>query len=311
MTAAVEPARFEIVAEGLGFPEGPIAMPDGSVIVVEIKRGTLTRCWSGRTEVIAHLGGGPNGAAIGPDGAVYVCNNGGASFLERGGMTIPHVMAPDYSGGRIERVDLGTGKVDRLYDACGEHRLRAPNDLVFDRAGGLWFTDFGCDMGRQRDKSGIYHAAADGSKITEVHFGGTGYNGIGLSPDERTVYAAETFTGRLVAFDVTGPGEIARPRGGRFPGRVVAGLPGEPLAYFDSLAVTASGNVCVATLLAPGITVIAPDGRCSKVETPDIFTTNLCFGGPDLRDAWLTFSGGGKLAKTRWSEPGLRLNFQP
>lgn len=300
--------NFEIIAEGLGFPEGPIAMDDGAVIVVEIKRQTLTRCWRGKTEVIAHLGGGPNGAAIGPDGAVYVCNNGGSTWIERNGVTIPTGIAPDYSGGRIERVDLRTGKVDRLYDACGDHPLRAPNDLVFDRAGGLWFTDFGHDLGRQRDKSGIYYAAPDGSRIAEVYFGSLGYNGIGLSPDETTVYAAETLTGRLVAFEVTGPGQIAR-RGSRFPGRVVATMTGNPPEYFDSLAVTAAGNVCVATLLAPGITTISPDGSYRKVETPDIFTTNLCFGGSDMRDAWITLSGGGKLAKTRWPEPGLRLNF--
>jgi gluconolactonase len=300
--------NLEIVAEGLGFPEGPIAMDDGSVILVEIKRQTLSRCWNGKTEVIAHLGGGPNGAAIGPDGAVYVCNNGGFAYVERNGITIPAGISADYSGGRIERVDLRTGKIARLYERCGDHPLRGPNDLVFDRAGGLWFTDFGKEMARQRDKSGIYYATLDGKKIVEVYFGSTGYNGIGLSPDEATLYTAETTAGRLVAFDITAPGEIVR-KGGRFPGRVVATMKGDPLEYFDSLAVTASGKVCVATLLAPGITTIAPDGTYSKLVTPDVFTTNICFGGQDMRDAWITLSGTGKLAKTRWSEPGLRLNF--
>jgi gluconolactonase len=299
---------FEIVNEGLGFPEGPIAMDDGSIILVEIKRRTLTRCWKGRSEVIVELGGGPNGAAIGLDGAVYVCNNGGFNYVERNGLTIPTVMASDYSGGRIERVDLNTRKVERVYDRCGDFPLRGPNDLVFDKSGGLWFTDYGKEMARQRDKSGVYYCRPDGSKIAEVYFGSSGYNGIGLSPDEKTVYVAETSAGRLVAFDITAPGEI-RKQGGRFPGRIVATMKGDPLEYFDSLAVTASGKVCVATLITPGITSIAPDGTYSKVATPDLFTTNICFGGKDMQDAWITLSGGGTLAKCRWSEPGLRLNF--
>jgi gluconolactonase len=91
---------------------------------------------------------------------------------------------------------------------------------------------------------------------------------------------------------------------------VVATLPGRPeVQYFDSLAVTASGKVCVATLLDPCITSIAPDGTWEQVKTPDIYTTNICFGGADMRDAWITLSGSGRLAKCRWSEPGLRLNF--
>jgi gluconolactonase len=300
---------FEIVAEGLAFPEGPVAMADGSVIVVEIARGTLTRCWNGKTEVIAKIGGGPNGAAIGPDGAMYICNNGGTRHVERRGLTIPTVIAEDYSGGRIERVDLSTGKVERLYDRVDGNPLRGPNDLVFDKSGGVWFTDFGKDLPRSRDKSGLYYARPDGSKAVEVYYGSTGYNGVGLSPDESTVYVAETMVGRLVGFDIAGPdGEIKR-KGGRFPGRVIATMKGDPVEYFDSLAVTASGTVCVATLISPGIMSISPDGTYSKVETTDPFTTNICFGGADMRDAWVTLSGTGKLAKTRWSEPGLRLNF--
>jgi len=301
--------QLEIVTEGLGFPEGPIAMDDGSVILVEIKRRTLTRCWNGRTEVIAELGGGPNGAAIGPDGAVYVCNNGGFRYVEREGITIPHGIPPDYSGGRIERVDLRTGEIDRLYDKVGENMLRGPNDIVFDKQGGMWFTDYGKDHPRQRDKSGIYYALPDGSKVAEVEYGSTGYNGIGLSPDEKTLYAAETAAGKLWAFDITAPGEIQR-RKGRFNGNVVATMSNRPaVQFFDSLAVTAAGKVCVATLLDPCITSISPDGTYEQFATPDPYTTNICFGGKDMRDAWITLSGRGRLAKARWREPGLRLNF--
>ena len=279
---------YEILAEGLRFPEGPIAMEDGSVILVEIARGTLTRCWKGRSEIIANIGGGPNGAAIGPDGAVYICNNGGTTHVERNGIMIPTTTSPDYVTGRIERVNLSTGKVERVYDKVGDFQLRGPNDLVFDRAGNFWFTDYGKDQNRSRDKSGIYYASPNGSKIVEVAYGSSGYNGIGLSPDEKTLYAAETSVGRLWAIDIVAQGEIERGRRW-LPGRAIATMPGQPLRYFDSLAVTASGRACVAT--------------------PDRFTTNIAFGGKDMRDAFITFSATGKLAKARWSEPGLKLNF--
>src|SRR5215468_7350271 len=103
------------VASGLQFPEGPIAMADGSVLLVEIKRGTLSRVApDGTVSVVAETGGGPNGAAVGPDGKVYICNNGGFEWHDIGGLTIPGNQPHDYIGGRIQRVDLDTGKVEDL-----------------------------------------------------------------------------------------------------------------------------------------------------------------------------------------------------
>src|SRR5690349_375352 len=92
------------VASGLAFPEGPIAMPDGSVVLVEMSGPRLTRVLpDGRTETIAEIPGGPNGAALGPNGLFYVCNNGGRfTETDMDGLTFPGGMTRSkYIGGRI------------------------------------------------------------------------------------------------------------------------------------------------------------------------------------------------------------------
>jgi len=297
-------------ASNLDFPEGPVLAPDGSLLLVEIRAQRLTRlCRDGTRGVVAHLGGGPNGAAIGPDGACYVCNNGGFEWHIDDGLTRPGMQPADYSGGRIERVDLATGKAAVLYDASDRAALKGPNDLVFDRHGGFYFTDLGKSRARDMDRGAICYAKADGSSIREIVQPMITPNGIGLSPDGTRLYVAETQTGRLWAFELDGPGEIRKR--GEWPyagGTLVAGLSG--LQLFDSLAVEAGGNICVATLLTGGITVFSPDGDVVDfVKVPgDPFVTNICFGGDDMRTAYITGSGTGRVFETRWSRPGLELN---
>ena len=298
---------FELVADGLGFPEGPVVMSDGSVIVVEIQKGQISRHWGkGKSEVVTTPGGGPNGLAIGPDGALWCCNNGGFQWSNVEGLLIPGNAADDYSGGRIERIDLSTGKVERVLDTVDGNKLKGPNDLVFDKAGNLYFTDHGKSYSRHRDYGGLFFLAKGASEAKELDFHYSSPNGVGLSPDEQTVFMADTMTGRMWAFDLAAPGEIkpASPFNG---GRVVATMPG--LQYFDSLAMTAAGNVCVATILNGGITTITPQGDFSHTAFPDMLVTNIAFGGADMQDAWLTLSSTGQLIKCRWPEPGLVLNF--
>jgi gluconolactonase len=128
--------EIRTIATGLRFPEGPVAMLDGSVVLVEIERQTVTRVKpDGSTEVIAHTGGGPNGLAGGPDGAFYVCNNGGFMWRLELNLMRPAGPASDYTGGCIQRVDPKTGAVTVLYDHCGAHKLLGPNDIVFDHLG--------------------------------------------------------------------------------------------------------------------------------------------------------------------------------
>jgi gluconolactonase len=298
------------ITRGLQFPEGPVAMADGSVLVVEVKGGTLKRVRPDGTQtVVVRTAPGPNGAAIGPDGKVYLCVNGGFSWHELGDLTIPGDQPADYRTGLIQRVDLARGTVEDLYTECDGRPLRGPNDLVFDDAGGFWFTDHGKIRARDRDRTGVFYARADGSLIREVIFPMDAPNGIGLSPDGHRLYVAETYTGRLWYWDVVGPGEVASAQPfGPGGGTLLAGLPGFQL--FDSLAVDAAGNVCVATLVNGGITVISPDGgSVEHVPMPDPVTTNICFGGPDLRTAYITLSATGRLVACDWPRPGLRLNY--
>jgi len=284
---------MEIVAEGLAFPEGPVVMADGSVIIVELAGGRITRCWNGRTETICDIGGGPNGAAIGPDGALYVCNNGGLDLVK-----FQNARGAGHEG-RVERVDLSTGRFERLYDACDGIALEAPNDIVFDDDGRMWFTDLGKSHDGIRTASGLFSALADGSSVTAINRHAMSYNGVGLSPDGAYVYVADTHQARLWRYDRKV--ESQRPTW-------IATAPG-PVG-FDSLAVTAAGNICVATLYDGGITTITPGGGVSKRDIAgEPYVTNIAFGGDDRRDAYVTLSQTGRLAKIRWDEPGLELRY--
>jgi gluconolactonase len=304
-----QPALTDVTS-GLEFPEGPVWMADGSVLVVELRGARVTRVHpDGTKTTVAEPGGSPNGMAIGPDGAAYVCNSGGWDFHEVGGVTIPATEMPaHYSGGRIERIDLDTGDVRVLYTECDGNPLVGPNDLVFDTDGGFWFTDHGKARARDRTHGGVYYARPDGSAITEVIYPLDSPNGIGLSPDGSQLYVAETHTGRVFVYDVTAPGEVQRVPVIGAGGRLLCGLPGMQL--FDSLAVDGAGNVVVATIVTGALTVIAPDGELlDQVMVGDMMVTNVCFGGEDRRTAFVTLSGSGRLASLPWAWPGLAPAF--
>ncbi|MFA7601924.1 MAG: SMP-30/gluconolactonase/LRE family protein [Novosphingobium sp.] len=302
------------ITTGLRFPEGPIALPDGSVLVVEIEGARLVRCtMDGGKDVVAELGGGPNGAAMGPDNHVYVCNNGGFNWITDNafgpGFLRPHGKADNYHNAGIQRVDLATGKVEMLYTHCGDTPITGPNDIVFDGRGGFYFTDHGKTYGRVMDRGAIFYAAEDGSAITEVVFGMITPNGVGLSPDGKTLYASETETGRVWAWPILSPGVVAKdpwpsPAGGRFIGG--------PTGYqrFDSMAIEENGNICVASLVRGGISVFSPEGGLVEFhEAPEPYCTNICFGGADRKTAFITLSGYGRLVAVDWPRAGLKLAY--
>lgn len=304
----VTPADYRLIVGGLRFPEAPVWMNDGSLLVVEVEAGRLTRVApAGTKTIVAETGGGPNGAAIGPDGRCYICNNGGMQFREKGDLLSPGLF--DEVPGSIQAVDLNTGAVETLYDSCDGVPLSAPNDLVFDTDGGIWFTDHGKVLANLSYNGALYYARADGDAIVRVLRHLHGPNGVGLSPDGRQLHVSETPTGRVWTFEVGGPGELRKvdgaPLAGR--GRLLVGLPGYQM--FDSLTVDSAGWVLVATLMNGGLTAISPDGAIVRhVPLPDRLVTNACFGGPDMRTLFVTLSMSGKLVAFEWERPGFTLN---
>ena len=303
----------DIITDELNFPEGPIYLNDDSVLLVEIARGTLTKVFmNGKKEILCELGGGPNGAAIGPDGYCYICNNGGFEWdLSKDKKFMrPVLQSKTYKNGRIEKVNLKSGKFQTLYDSCNDIPLNGPNDIVFDKKGNFWFTDLGKVRDRTMDRGAIYWAKADGSKIKEVIHPFMTPNGIGLSPDEKTLYVAETEGGKLYSYQIIGEGEVKKMD---FPSSVNGGILMNiegGLKRFDSLAVEKNGYVCVGTLVDGGISVISPSsGLVEFWSLDDPYITNICFGGDYFKTAFITASYQGMLLKANWHREGLKLNF--
>jgi len=321
---------FEVVATGLEYPEGPVACSDGSVLLVEVKGGRLTRVEpGGEKTTVATVGKSPNGAAFGPDGKLYVCNSGGFVWIAVGPLWITGPQPPDYDGGSIQRVDLATGAVETVYTTFAPFGseppaslpLKGPDDLVFDATGGFWFTDWGKARARDRDTTGVCYARPDGSSSREQIFPLNAPNGIALSPDGRRLYVAETYTRRVLFWELSAPGRVARnPQTLDGSHLLTAAIPGQGI--LDSMKVDSEGNVWVATMLPDGadpsvnggLTIVSPEGEVLQfleiaVGTPTPLPSNLCFGGEDRRTIYVTCGGSGLLVKARVSVPGLALHF--
>jgi gluconolactonase len=308
-----DPLAFEVLAGDLGFPEGPVYLDDGSLLAVDMDGGRVVQVQDGAVSVVANPGGGPNGLALADRDTAVVANNGGFLWTEVHGRRIPidHVThtnePPGFTGGRIEEVDLSSGKTVTLYDQYQGRPLRGPNDLVFDAAGGFWFTDHGKGRLESVDRGALYYAPPGGEALQQVAFPLLGPNGVGLSPEGSVVYVAETHTGRLWAWDLAGPGEVVPAPGSlvvRHGGRCVVATP----YSFDSLAVEADGRIVIGAI-GDGIVVVTPDGQEVDVHPiPGDVTTNIAFGGPNMTTAVITLSRSGRLVRCDWPRPGLRLH---
>lgn len=302
----------ELVADGLAFPEGPVHCSDGSVLVVEIRTGMLARIDTsdGSVTRVAHCGGGPNGAAPGPNGLIAIANNGGFSWGDGPDPTITTLHEADYLGGSLQLVDPASGDVTTLFTSSSGGPLLGPNDLVYDAAGGLWVTDAGKRWSRSLDIGSVHYVEPGHGSIREVIFPLLQPNGIGISPEGDRLYVSETSPGRLWWWPILDHGVVDVGGPGPGGGRLLHGFDGfQPL---DSLAVDSEGNVCVATLMSGVISVVSPHGELlDRIALPehDSHVTNICFGGADLRTAYVTSAGLGRLYSIPWPCAGLATTF--
>ncbi|HST40786.1 MAG TPA: SMP-30/gluconolactonase/LRE family protein [Conexibacter sp.] len=246
------------LATGLAWPEGPALLPDGRVAFVETYASRIST-WSpaGGRRLLADTGGGPNAVALGADDCLYLCQNGGVVGPWR---------APQQRRPSIERVTLD-GAVETLVTEVGGEPLLAPNDLAFDAAGRLWFTDPGRYDAQTRPDSGrVVALAADGRPEVVLDVGPVYPNGIVAEADGAVVWV-ESYTRAVRRRRPDGEVELlAVLDDGHVP---------------DGLAVAADGSLWVTSVTSGGIDVLDARGGVRFVAVGAV-PTNCAFAGSTL-----------------------------
>lgn len=285
------------VSTGFGFPEGPSQGPDACVYVAEMGGQVVSRFGSdGVREVFAQIDGAPGATAWGPDGALYATNSGGLAF-ENGR---PAGQGAPNSGGSIDRVTRD-GKAVRLYTECDGSPLSAPNDLVFDAEGGLYFTDprhgdfFAVPI--QWPPGDVFWCTTDGSQIRKVASEYQLPNGIAITNDGNTLLVCETLTSSIVAHEIVGPGELG-------PRRLHAKLPEGHMP--DGCAVDSEDHLLVAAVGAGALVHFDADGEMvERIATEDTDVTNCAFVGEDRRTLVFTEGFLGRVSSFEWPRAGM------
>ncbi|MEW6632364.1 MAG: SMP-30/gluconolactonase/LRE family protein, partial [Pseudomonadota bacterium] len=126
----------EIHVTGLGFPEGPVALADGSIAFVDLLHAKVCAFKDGAVREMAALPGAPNGMRLGPDGQLYICNNGGLAPESLETLHFAEPMIP----GCIQRLGAN-GDWENFADKLPGAKPSRPNDLVFTPEGEIVFTD--------------------------------------------------------------------------------------------------------------------------------------------------------------------------
>lgn len=268
------PAGFTIFARGFEFPEGPAFDRHGFLYLVNLRGGYLSRVSpTGEVEKFATTGGAPNGSAFHPGGDLYVADSGLNSILA---------------------IDP-TGKVREVCRAYRGEKFQAPNDLCFDTAGGLYFTD-PPPIANPNPIGRLFFL--NGAGEPDLLDTGIAYsNGLALDATEENLYVVETRTGRILRYRVLRPGQLG-------PRQVFAQLEPKP----DGIAFDAAGRLYVAVFGSGAIWVVGPDGELvEKLALGGNGPTNLAFGGKEHHQLFVTEGPQGIIYHLDMGTPGLKL----
>lgn len=250
-----ETPRIENLVTGLGHPEGPDVLADGSIVFVETYTGRVLR-WSAERGILveAMCGGGPNACLAGSDGWIYITQNGG----HVGGWVTDDPAVPS-----IQRA-LG-GTVETVVTSASGEPLRAPNDLAWGPDGELYFTDSGrFDPVNRPDPGTICVARPDGTAEVLVETGHSFPNGIAVDADGNVVWV-ESFERTVRRMDTSGDvNELCTLPGGHVP---------------DGLKIDAIGNLWITVTGAGGLDVIAPNGDLLRHVSTGGVPLNCAFDG--------------------------------
>ncbi len=264
-----------VLAEGLGFPEGPVWLGPERVAFTEISGQRISLYDHGKVACVAMTGGGPNGATLGPDGALYVCNNGGICLGHEGLRR-----TPDAGNGRIQRVSLD-GAVRDVATALPGAPPNRPNDLCFGPDGLLYYTDphnwediANLGVGR------VARTTLDGTVELVAEIPGFP-NGIAFGPDDR-LYVAQSLTSMILVLEPV-------------PGAAPREWCRLPQGYPDGFCFDRGGRLYVAGSLGDVLVIFEADGRLREVIEigKGSEPTNCCLGDGRL---YVTLSGPGQLA---------------
>lgn len=246
-----------LLASALGFPEGPVVMPDGAIVLCDGNTGELLRWSDGSMSTFADTGGSPWGAVLGTDGAIYVTQGG----------NVPG--SGDFSAvPGVQRVNAD-GTVEVLAATIAGHSLAGPNDLAFGPDGRLWFTDSGTegdDSYPVREPGRLYVLGSSGGGEMVLERPQVYPNGIAFDAEGR-LYWTESMGHRVCRLENGEATTFAQLSDDHVP---------------DGMAFASDGRAFVCTTISGGVTVLSPEGEILEEIALGECATNCIFDGPAL-----------------------------